>query len=95
MGVQRTRVAGLENVETERTVVMGGEVIRECVYRDGVYVGDVVYVGRRRKARGLEVESSSTGSVTDYGWRPDGWRYATNVRLTDKRGAIERLRSVV
>jgi len=79
----------------ERTLNMGGELRREAVYRDDVFIGEIVYVARRRKARGVEIESSSTGYVTDYGWRPDGWRYPTNAKLTDSAGAISRLRSVL
>lgn len=77
----------------ERTIPMGHEARRDAVYRCGEFIGDVVYVARRKKAP--TGSASATGFVTEYGWRPDGWRYAKNAKLTDRRGAVDRLRSVV
>lgn len=65
---------------------------RRAVYHDGTYRGDIVYVARRRPApAGL---ASSTGFVTHYGWRPDGWRYSNNAGLSFLAEAIDRLRTV-
>ena len=83
-----------EPLRFDKAFPMGSERRREAVYRDGEFVGEIVYVARRRKARGHELESSATGYVTEYGWRPDGWRYSNNARLTDRTEAAARLRSV-
>lgn len=91
----RTNVSNeqMPGVQSERTMSMAKELRRDAVYRDGVFIGEVVYVRRRRKAPASS--PSSTGFVSEYGWRPDGWRYAANAKLTSKVDAIRRLVPVV
>lgn len=87
-----TRLRVADGCEVERVMVMGKETIREAVYRDGTYLGEVVYISRRRKAPAGS--TSSTGYVTEWGWRPDGWRYSPRAALTSRTDAIARLRPV-
>lgn len=68
-----------------------GSNVERCsaVYHHHVYVGDVVLVRRRRKARGAEVERSATGYVTEQGWRPA--KASKNAKLTNRADAVARL----
>jgi hypothetical protein len=61
-------------IQSERTTTLGTELHREELFRDGIYVGTVVYV-RRKRAKG--------GS--DYGWRPER---NTRAKLTTNADAI-------
>lgn len=85
---------GLPGVEFEFVPRTGQEpdteIQRRAIYDQGVYRGEIVHVARRRKAPAGS--QSSTGFVTDYGWRPDGWRYQKNVKLTGPADAVRRLR---
>lgn len=53
----RINVHGLPGVQTERTLTLNNEERREDVFVNGTYVGQIVYVRRKRKV----------GS--EYGWR--------------------------
>lgn len=79
----RTRVDNhaLPGVTAQRTMTMGTELRRDEVFRDGVYVGEVVYVARRRRAG------------THYGWRPA--KAAAQSRLDTRVDAIRRLPAMV
>lgn len=66
-----------------------GRFVVECraVYHHGVYVGEVVYERRRRRAPAGS--PSSTGYVTHYGWRPA--KASKSSKLTSYADAVERL----
>lgn len=70
----RTRV--FDNIYSERTLTLGGEMYREACFRDENYIGEVIYVRRKR----------NVGS--DYGWRP---AKALRGKLVTKREAIKML----
>lgn len=82
----------MPGVQSERTLPMAAELRRDAVYRGDEFIGEVVYLRRRRKAP--PGSQSSTGFVSEYGWRPDGWRYAANAKLTSMVDAIRRLAPV-
>jgi hypothetical protein len=79
--------ARLPGVQSESTAKLGNEMARSDVFANGVYVGQVVYIARRRKAPAGS--ASSTGFVTDYGWRPA--QVPAQSKLTNKVDAILRL----
>jgi hypothetical protein len=74
----KIRASGLPGVTTERVISddSPNELHREDIERDGVYIGQVVYVRRKR----------SHGS--DYGWRP---AKNTRAALSTKSAAICKL----
>lgn len=95
--MERIKVHDMPGVEFEFVPRTGmepaTEITRVAVYDQGQFRGEVVHVARRRKAP--PGSPSSTGFVTQYGWRPDGWRHPNNAKLTSKADAIRRLRPVV
>ena len=64
----------LPGVQTETTLTLGNEITREDVFAGGVYVGQVVYVARKRKVG------------TEYGWRAA--KADPRVALASKTDAI-------
>lgn len=75
--------AELPGITSEVTVVLGTERARYDVFADAEYIGQVVYIARRRKA----------SFVTDYGWRPA--QAPAQSKLTSKVEAIRRLPRMV
>ena len=67
----------LPGVQSARTITFGTEMHREEIFSGGDYIGEIVYVRRKRS------------KFTEYGWRPA--KSAAQSRLTDKVSAIERL----
>lgn len=75
----------MPGVESERVTPTKYEA-EEAIYQGGEYIGTVVYVKRKVKS-GIEGAKASV-----YGWRPEGWGYAKNAKLTTKQDAIKRLK---
>ena len=84
-----TRTTGRVTIEGPYEVVTSdSDPHARSVYdaATGHYLGTVIYTERRRKAPAGS--PSSTGRVTDHGWRPEK---QTRAPLTDRRAACDRL----
>lgn len=69
---------GNHEIEWERTISLGDEEERREIFRNGQYVGTIIYRRRRR-----------AGGGSDYGWQRE--RAPRNSRLLDMGDAINQL----